>query len=100
MREQALFVQSANFLTETLELKQKQNNKPIPCPMIVLTALKENMEGRPIQDAEERNQFLSQQDHLAERAGVSEQKKIADSDHFINYFRFDAICKSILKMKT
>jgi pimeloyl-ACP methyl ester carboxylesterase len=100
LSEQALFTQSANFLKETLELKQKQNNKPIPCPMIVLTALKENMEGREIQNPEWRNQFLSQQDQLTGRAAVSEQKKIADSDHFINYFRPDAICKSILKMKT
>lgn len=100
LSEKALFAQSAAFLTNTLEEKKEQgSNPPISCPMVVLTALKDNMEGNKVKDQAKRDNFLNRQDELKERASSCKQKKIADSDHFINYFRSDAICKSILDLR-
>lgn len=84
------FIRTASLLTEALEKARSEhpNEPPIKCPMKVITAVKDNMEDREIEDPElreRRGRFMEGQRRLADRSVAGTQVMSENSDHFVMY---------------
>ena len=74
------FTPTAKLLNKALE-----GGNLIPCPLRVITAEKENIEGKEVADLPRREKFLEGQKSLATRSKNGIQVMSEKSDHFIMY---------------
>jgi CubicO group peptidase (beta-lactamase class C family)/pimeloyl-ACP methyl ester carboxylesterase len=79
-KEMQAFIPTANLLTKAFE-----SGSLIPCPLRIITAEKENIEGKEVADLPRREKFLEGQKSLATRSKNSVQVMSEKSDHFVMY---------------
>ena len=79
-KEMQEFTPTANKLTTAFNSGQL-----IPCPLRVITAEKENIEGKEVKDLQRREKFLEGQSNLAKRSKEGTQVLSEKSDHFVMY---------------